>query len=101
MSEPPTKRSKILLSDGAEDVAPTPECKKRIYTAELIVFDKHKNCLLTNGEYELLLHNYWMQDGDEETIQKGKTWENGFRNKVTFTRGLNDVKDCSALSKAV
>eukprot|EP00795_Rhopilema_esculentum_P009523 gene9523-17265_t len=82
VSEPPTKRPKILLSDGADDVASTPECKKRIYTAELIVFDKHKNCLLTNGEYELLLHNYWMQDGDDETIQKGKTWENGFRNKL-------------------
>ena len=77
LSEPPSKKTK--RQDVSDNVSTT-ESKKLIYTAELIVFDKHKNCLLTNGEYELLLHNYMMQDGSD--VQKGKTWENSFRNKV-------------------
>lgn len=79
LSEPPSKKLKRQTSDVSEDLS-NGESKKLVYTAELIVFDKHKNCLLTNGEYELLLHNYMIQDGSH--VQKGKTWENSFRNKV-------------------
>jgi len=79
IAEPPSKKLKSQALDTNEDT-PLSECKRLIYTAELIVFDKHKNCLLTNGEYELLLHNYMVQDG--ESVQKGKTWEHSFRTKL-------------------
>ena len=82
LSEPPAKKLKRQVSVDSSEDGTTQETNKCVYTAELIVFDKHKNCLLTNGEYELLLHSYWMEDSDEPAPQKGKTWENGFRNKV-------------------
>ncbi|XP_030019905.2 polycomb protein Su(z)12 isoform X2 [Manduca sexta] len=48
--EPVTKRLKSTdhLSDGKWT---------KLYGSELIVYDKHNRCLLTNGEYDLVLHD--------------------------------------------
>lgn len=29
----------------------------KLYGGELVVYDKHNRCLLTNGEYDLVLHD--------------------------------------------
>ncbi len=82
-SEPPSKKFKRQSSVDAGDDGALTEFTNRVYTAELIVFDKHKNCLLTNGEYELLLRNYMIEDGgSDDTPKKGRGAENG-KNKVS------------------
>ncbi|XP_068618758.1 polycomb protein suz12-B [Battus philenor] len=52
--EPLTKRLK-----SAEHLNSTPTENKwsKLYGSELIVYDKHNRCLLTNGEYDLVLHD--------------------------------------------
>ncbi|XP_049874172.1 polycomb protein suz12-B [Pectinophora gossypiella] len=51
--EPVTKRLK-----SSSDLNSTPENKwSKLYGSELIVYDKHNRCLLTNGEYDLVLHD--------------------------------------------
>ncbi|KAJ0178165.1 hypothetical protein K1T71_005988 [Dendrolimus kikuchii] len=50
--EPVTKRLK------SSDHQNTTENKwTKLYGSELIVYDKHNRCLLTNGEYDLVLHD--------------------------------------------
>lgn len=48
------------------------------FSAELIVYDKHKNCLLTNGDYELLVQ----ENVDASNYGKHNSWENKFKNKL-------------------
>ncbi|XP_026316732.1 polycomb protein Su(z)12 isoform X2 [Hyposmocoma kahamanoa] len=51
--EPVTKRLK-----SSTDLNSTPDSKwTKLYGSELIVYDKHNRCLLTNGEYDLVLHD--------------------------------------------
>lgn len=54
LSEPLTKRLKSSV-----DLNSTPSDNKwsKLYGSELIVYDKHNRCLLTNGEYDLVLHD--------------------------------------------
>ncbi|KAG7295922.1 hypothetical protein JYU34_021012 [Plutella xylostella] len=60
--EPATKRLKSsseqhLNSNGSSHNG-TGEVKWcKLYGSELIVYDKHNRCLLTNGEYDLVLHD--------------------------------------------
>ncbi|XP_026762538.1 polycomb protein suz12-B [Galleria mellonella] len=52
--EPVTKRLKSTSTDhlNSSDIKWT-----KLYGSELIVYDKHNRCLLTNGEYDLVLHD--------------------------------------------
>lgn len=53
-TEPATKR----LKQSSDNPAPQPDSKwTKLYGSELIVYDKHNRCLLTNGEYDLVLHD--------------------------------------------
>lgn len=49
--EPVTKRLKSS-ADTSSDTKWT-----KLYGSELIVYDKYNRCLLTNGEYDLVLHD--------------------------------------------
>lgn len=49
--EPVTKRLKST-PDTSSDTKWT-----KLYGSELIVYDKYNRCLLTNGEYDLVLHD--------------------------------------------
>lgn len=53
-TEPVKKRLK-----SCEQLNTTEPCGKwsKLYGGELIVYDKHNRCLLTNGEYDLVLHD--------------------------------------------
>ncbi|CAH0729927.1 unnamed protein product, partial [Brenthis ino] len=52
--EPLTKR----LKSSTDLNSSSTECKwSKLYGSELIVYDKHNRCLLTNGEYDLVLHD--------------------------------------------
>ncbi|CAK1586016.1 unnamed protein product [Parnassius mnemosyne] len=52
--EPLIKR----LKSSSEHLNSTTENKwSKLYGSELIVYDKHNRCLLTNGEYDLVLHD--------------------------------------------
>ena len=46
------------------------------FSAEMILYDRLKNCLLTDGDYELLLHE------NSPPIRKSNTWESKFKSKV-------------------
>ncbi|XP_028029143.1 polycomb protein suz12-B isoform X2 [Bombyx mandarina] len=48
--EPVTKRLKSTTEN-------TDSKWSKLYGSELIVYDKHNRCLLTNGEYDLVLHD--------------------------------------------
>lgn len=51
--EPVTKRLK-----SSSDLNSSSDGKwTKFYGSELIVYDKHNRCLLTNGEYDLVLHD--------------------------------------------
>ncbi|XP_013190850.2 polycomb protein suz12-B [Amyelois transitella] len=53
--EPVTKR---LKSNSTDHLNSPPDNKwTKLYGSELIVYDKHNRCLLTNGEYDLVLHD--------------------------------------------
>ena len=48
----------------------------RLLSAELIVYDKHAQCLLTDGEYELILAEVDPERIKMEQKLKNSTWEN-------------------------
>ncbi|XP_075978606.1 polycomb protein Su(z)12 [Anticarsia gemmatalis] len=50
--EPLTKRLKSSADLNSSEAKWT-----KLYGSELIVYDKHNRCLLTNGEYDLVLHD--------------------------------------------
>ncbi|XP_045450917.1 polycomb protein suz12-B [Melitaea cinxia] len=52
--EPLTKR---LKSSTDLNSSSTDNKWSKLYGSELIVYDKHNRCLLTNGEYDLVLHD--------------------------------------------
>jgi len=63
--EPPRKKRR-----GEEEEA---EEEGRVVTAELVVYDKHSRCLLTEGEYELVMAE---EDGKaRRSPGKAATWE--------------------------
>ncbi|XP_041986801.1 polycomb protein suz12-B [Aricia agestis] len=58
MDEPLTKRLKPSADLNTTPTSPTDNNKwSKLYGSELIVYDKHNRCLLTNGEYDLVLHD--------------------------------------------
>ena len=65
--EPPRKKRR---GPGGEEEA---EEEGRVVTAELVVYDKHSRCLLTEGEYELVMAE---EDGRaRRSPAKAATWE--------------------------
>ena len=89
---PPTK--KLRSESGTEDsstqshatddetdmAAGKQEKTMASYSAELIVYDRHKTCLLTEGVYELLLQP---TEETNKTNATGSSWESSFRTKVS------------------
>jgi hypothetical protein len=64
--EPTTKRRKMNRDSGPP----------KLLSAELIVYDKHAQCLLTEGEYELILAEVDPERIKMEQKLKNSTWEN-------------------------
>lgn len=56
IKEPVTKRLKASTSSDHLNSS-TDNKWTKLYGSELIVYDKHNRCLLTNGEYDLVLHD--------------------------------------------
>ena len=88
VSEPPLKKVK---TNGVDVTQPNGCVEDKVqifeepiekitatFSAELIVYDKHKNCLLTNGDYELLVQ----ENVDASNYGKHNSWENKFKNKL-------------------
>lgn len=63
--EPLTKRLKSSSELNSSDANKW----SKLYGSELIVYDKHNRCLLTNGEYDLVLHDA-SPSGRSATIAK-------------------------------
>ncbi|XP_063235513.1 polycomb protein suz12-B isoform X2 [Bacillus rossius redtenbacheri] len=63
-SEPAQKRRKAAGWRSAEE---------RLYGSELVVYDKHRRCLLADGEYELVLGE--MQGSVRYSPKKHSSWE--------------------------
>lgn len=70
--------------DGsASENSTTCETEHKVYTAELIVFDNNKHCLLTDGDYELALSEKHKKPGRKKGILSNRTsWENVFEGQV-------------------
>ncbi|XP_006821150.1 polycomb protein suz12-like [Saccoglossus kowalevskii] len=71
--EPPKKRSKVSKYSCFED----DDIQYITYGAELVVYDKHRRCLLTDGDYELALQELGSRVNNRrtaswETIMDGK-----------------------------
>lgn len=65
--EPSAKRRKLLR--GSNDDG-------KILSSELVIFDKHSRCLLTDGEYELILTEAASNCNDKVSPKKNNSsWE--------------------------
>lgn len=69
--EPAAKRRKLLLRGTSNE---DDDQKSKLLTAELVVYDKLARCLLTEGEYELVLAE--MENNSRISPKKNSTWEN-------------------------
>lgn len=83
MEEPPSKRYRASVNTDSQTEdndteSPILEKESSSFVAELIIFDRHKTCLLSDGDYELLL-----QSTAEATDFRNKdTFETKFKNKL-------------------
>lgn len=66
--EPSAKKRKTKAEDGDEG-------ERRSVSAELVVYDKHSRCLLTEGEYELVLGETDVKTGNKISPKKNASWE--------------------------
>ncbi|XP_001605309.1 polycomb protein suz12-B isoform X2 [Nasonia vitripennis] len=76
--EPPQKRRKTANGTAMKGNS-TEEVK--LYGSELVVYDKHNRCLLTDGDYELSLQE--VQTSVRASPKKHSSWE-----------VIPDIKDC-------
>lgn len=93
-AEPPPKRRKLLRNlqelegeDSDSSVASSlPEVDYTVYTAELIVFDNKRRCLLTDGEYELALQEKYKKPGRKKAglLSSRTSWEAVFDGQVFY-----------------
>ena len=73
-------------SGSASENSTSCETEHKVYTAELIVFDNNKHCLLTDGEYELALSEKHKKPGRKKGILSNRTsWENVFEGQASRT----------------
>lgn len=61
--EEPANKKRKNLKNQTEEI--------RYYGAELVVYDKHQRCLLTEGEYQLVLQEV----GQKASPKKLSSWE--------------------------
>ena len=54
------------------------------YSAELVVYDKHRRCFLTDGEYEVELEEH----AEKPALRKTATWETVMDGKVYVVPSL-------------
>lgn len=90
-SEPPAKRLRNTDHDESEeehtDKDPDFIVEHTIYTAELIMFDTKRNCLLVDGEYELALQEKFKRPGRKRGMLSNKSsWENIFKGTVSTVK---------------
>lgn len=101
-----TNRNSISFPDGYIRSEPT------VYECELVVFDKHNRCVLTDGSYEISVHEKHNATVKTFSPKKHLTWEqipetcldefsksenpiNGFNQKPTLEFRLSWTKDKS------
>ena len=96
-SEPPSKRlrgQRVSLNSEneqpeqqpAEDLEFNPDnleevSDKMVYFTELIIFGNERECLLVDGEYELVLHD---KGNGKQRKRKQLSWEADYKGKVMF-----------------
>jgi hypothetical protein len=84
------------LENGDENLEPSLKRRKisreqtedpKLLSAQLVVYDKHAQCLLTEGEYELILAEVDPQNINKLAAQKkNSTWENITIDKTDMVR---------------
>ena len=93
-AEPPPKRRRLLrgvqeveAEDSDSSVASSvSDIEHRVYSAELIVFDNNRRCLLTDGEYELALQEKYKKPGRKKLglLSSRTSWEAVFDGQVVM-----------------
>ncbi|KAK3740659.1 hypothetical protein QZH41_006822 [Actinostola sp. cb2023] len=86
-SEPSAKRLRNIhidcLDEDDSDSTPDYNVEHTLYTAELIMFDNKRNCLLTDGDYELALQEKFKRPGRKRGLLSNKSsWENIFKGNI-------------------
>lgn len=77
-------------SGSASENSVSYETENKVYTAELIVFDNNKHCLLTDGDYELALSEKHKKPGRKKGILSNRTsWENVFEGQVNRQKRIS------------
>ncbi|KAK2160521.1 hypothetical protein LSH36_131g00036 [Paralvinella palmiformis] len=70
-TSPATRHSTQCISPRQRSCQSTNDLCTMSYTAELVVYDKYQRCLLTEGEYEIALHDM----RQKVLSKKHATWE--------------------------
>lgn len=68
--EPPSKRRKSI-SSNASNIRAFEDSK--VYGSELVIYDKHNRCLLTDGDYEVMLQEIPL--ASKTSPKKHSSWE--------------------------
>lgn len=74
-NEQPEKETIDELEDDAHDVV----SDKMVFFTELIIFGNERECLLVDGEYELVLHD---KENSKPRKRKQLSWETDYHGKV-------------------
>ena len=85
LDEPPSKRRRSLRPNAEPEQSTNGHClddsmdserEPIVYGAELVIYDKYKRCLLTEGDYEVALQELskmtYKQQASWETVMEGK-----------------------------
>ena len=76
-NEQPEKRAAEDLETNSQ--IPEEASDKMVYFTELIIFGNERECLLVDGEYELVLHD---KGNGKQRKRKQLSWETDYNGKV-------------------
>ena len=76
-NEQPERRASGDLETGAQSAEEASD--KMVYFTELIIFGNERECLLVDGEYELVLHD---KGNGKQRKRKQLSWETDYNGKV-------------------
>ncbi len=87
-NEQPEKQTPEDLETDAQ--APEEASDKMVFFTELIIFGNERECLLVDGEYELVLHD---KGNGKQRKRKQLSWETDYNGKVRYKSQNHPQRD--------
>lgn len=83
------------MQSFAEPIIKSDDQKPRVFETDLVIFDKHNRCTLTDGEYELTLQEFDSTASPKNfSPKKHPTWEDISESCLDdFSKGDNPLED--------